>query len=139
MEIPRATLAQVRTGRDGRRVLIDNDVLDIARQIAEIDPCLHVSWNERGEYFAVYEVSPDGSEHLVTTTTELTPQLVELLRMIGSRRDLFAADVAAQDRQAERDAEHAFHERVGPVAERLAHALRKDLQAKNRAFVPGGM
>jgi len=77
MKLEPASLAQVRTGRDGRRVCIDEDVFDVARRLAQIDPSLSLHWNERGEYFVVVETGEDGRERLVTTTTELDGRLIE--------------------------------------------------------------
>jgi hypothetical protein len=48
----------------------------------------------------------------------------------------FMAEVEAMDRQAEKDKDHAFHEETGEIAEELAHAVRKDLGATNKVFVP---
>lgn len=138
MEIQHASLAQVRKGRDGRRVLVERDVLDVARQLQEIDPGLRVWWNEYGEYFAVGHVQPDGSESLVTTVAELTPAVVEHVRRLGSAGYDYAAELARKDQQAEKDRADVFTEQVGEAGERLAHAVRNDIQAKPRIFVPGG-
>jgi len=139
MKLEPASLAQVRTGRDGRRVCIDEDVFDVARRLAQIDPSLSLHWNERGEYFVVVETGEDGRERLVTTTTELDGRLIEHVERLAHPSYDFVGEMDRMDAQARRDADHRFHEQTGEVAERLAYAVRKDLQAKNRIFLPEGV
>lgn len=137
MLIEPASLAQVRTGRNGRRILIEEDVLDVARQLRELDESLRVYWNEAGEYFVIVEVLPNGDESLVTTAQELTPALVGHMRQIA--KENFAEELERMDRQADRERDHAFAESVGEHGERAAHALRKDLLFGGRIFVPRGI
>lgn len=125
----------VRTGRDGRRVLIDDDVLDIARRLKEIDPRLGLEWNENGNFFAITEQTPDGVK-LVTTATELDPRLIERVREIAHPSYDYAGELERKDRAGDRARDHAFHEQVGELGERAAFALRKDLQAQNKVFIP---
>jgi hypothetical protein len=136
VEIQHATLAQVRDGRDGKRVLVEEDVLDVTRQIRQIDPSLGVYWNEYGEHFVITETLPDGAEKLVTTALELDQRLVAYLRMLIHPGYDYGREIDRMDDQAERDKDHEFAERVGPLGEKLAHALRKDLQVKSRIYVP---
>lgn len=138
MEIRHASLLQIQRGRDGRKVLIENDVLDIVRQLQEIDPNLHVNFNEVSGHFSVVETCPDGEERLVTTVQELTPQLVDHIRKIGSEswnREL-GYQIAKMDDEAKRDKDHATSERVGEIGERLHHALRADKEVKDRIWIP---
>lgn len=135
MELQPASLAQVRAGRDGRMIAIDEDVLDIAMRLQEIDDSLRLRWSESGEYFVVYQLIGDG-EKLVLTSTELTPQIIERVRKIAHPEYDFGAELDQMDAQAEKDKDHRFHEQVGERGEVLAHALRKDLQAKNKIIVP---
>lgn len=138
MEIQHATFAQVRDGRDGRRVLVEEDVLNITTQIREIDPSLGVYWNEYGEHFVVTETLPDGTEKLVTTALELDHRLLAHLRTLASPDYDYGKEIDRIDNQAEKDKDHRFAEQIGERGEALAHALRKDLQAKNRIYIPGG-
>lgn len=139
MEIQPASLAQVRKGRDGRRVLIEDDVLDIAKRLQEIDDSLKLLWNEYGEYFVVAEVvqTPDGpEERLVTTAQDLDERLLQRVEKITHPSYDFAKEVDRIDKEAEKEKDHRFHEETGEVGERLAHAVRKDLQHTGKAFVP---
>jgi hypothetical protein len=45
----------------------------------------------------------------------------------------YADDLARLEQEAKKDQDRKFDEQVGEVGERLAHALRKDLGAKNDA------
>lgn len=134
MEISGVDIAVVEKGKDGKFVTIDDDVLDIARDLKKIDENLRLRWSEAGEYFVVYEMLPDGSEGLVLTSTELTPAILDRIREIGHSSYNYAKELDEHDKQVEREFDHGVSERIGPVAERLAHAVRKDLGVTNRAF-----
>ena len=132
----RASLIQVRAGRDGRIIEIDNDVMDICRRVQEIDSSLGVDWNEDGNYFRVYQLLQGGRKHTVTTTLELTPELVERVRRIADPSYDLAGELDRLHDQAERDRKHRFAEQTGEAGERLFHAIRKDLQTQDRIYVP---
>jgi len=136
MEIPHASFAQVSRGKDGNRVLITEDVGDIAKRLKEVDGNLILVWNERGEYFMVIEKLENGSESIVTTVPELRPDLIEYVRMLGSEDYDVGKEADRIDKEAERQKDHAFSEKIGARGERLAHALHKDLSHKNRIIVP---
>jgi hypothetical protein len=136
MEIQPATLAQVRQGRDGRRVLIEEDVLDVARRLQAIDPSLALHWNENGNYFVLTETDAAGTERMVLTAQELDDRLLARVQQIMHPSYDYAAELDRQDRQADRERDHRFAEQTGEVGERLAHAVRKDIQAKNKIIVP---
>ncbi len=138
MEVQPATLAQVRAGRDGRRVIVEEDVGDIARQIHEIDHRLGVQWNEKGEFFMVIE--QDGlRERLVLTAQELDGRVVERVRRIADPAYDFVGEIDQMDQQAQREKDSRFREETGLVGERLAHAVRKDLGYQGKVFVPDWM
>lgn len=142
MEIPasRATLAQVQRGRDGRMVEIEADVCNVAQDLRDIKPSLRLRWSEAGGYFVVYdsiELS-DGSvvEHLVLTAQQLDQRIVkEVRKAAGPGYDL-VAEMEADDRRIDRERAHAEAERLGNAAERLWHALRQDVGASDRMYVP---
>ena len=136
MEIKPATMAMVQRGRGGRLIAVDEDVLDVARGLKEIDPRLSLHFNENGGYFVVVETLDNGDEKLVLTAQELGPNILDRVRKLASPDHDYVKEVEQLDRQAERDKDHAFHEQTGEVGERLAHALRKDLQAGNKIFIP---
>ncbi len=121
-------------GRDGRRITIEEDVGNVAKRIKEINPRLGLQWNERGEFFTVVE--DDGkTERLVLTAQECDERIVKRVEEIASPGYDYLGEIDRMDAQAEKDKDHRFHEQTGEIGERLAHALRKDLQAKNKAFV----
>ena len=127
MEITPATFAQIKTGRDGRRVTITEDVGDVARRLHDISPKLILQWNEYGKYFVVIERAENGDERLVFTAQECDDRIVKRAEQITSPSYDFLAEVEQMDRQAEKEKDHKFSEQVGEVAEHMAHALRKDL------------
>lgn len=132
-------MSMVQMGRDGRSVLVDDDVLDIARRIKEIDDSLLLRWNERGEFFVVAQIvqTPDGPEEkLVLTTMELDERIIHRLKHISHASYNLADEAEKIDREADRKAEHEFSERVGEIGEHAAHALRKDLQAQSKIIIP---
>jgi hypothetical protein len=135
----RATLTQVRAGRGGRLVEIDADVMNICDRIREIESSLGVDWSEDGSYFRIYQLGQDNRKHTVTTTLELTPEVVEVIRRIADPKYDLASELERLDDQADREKEHAFSEQVGEVGERLHHAMRKDLQTQDRIYLPRGV
>jgi hypothetical protein len=136
VEIEPATLAQVRAGRDGRSVLIEEDVFDVARQLKAIDHSLRLRWSESGEHFVVYQLlESEDVEKLVLTAKELSPGIVERVRQITHPSYDYVGEIDRMDKQAEKDKDDRFKEQTGEVGERLAHAVRKDLGATNKAFV----
>jgi hypothetical protein len=139
MEIAPASLAQVRAGQNGRRYLIEDDVLDVARRIKEIDDSLSLQFNERGEFFVVVQTvdTPTGPEEkLVLTAQELDERVLHRVKHITHQSYDYVAEMDQMDAQAKRDEDHAFHEKTGEAGEVAAHALRKDLGLKGKAFVP---
>jgi hypothetical protein len=139
VELQAATLAQVRAGRDGRRILVEDDVLEIAGMIRQVDEHLSLHWNETGEYFSVVETAEDGRERLVLSAQELDGRVLERIQQIAHPDYNYVAELDKLDAQAEREKEHRFSEQTGEIGERLAHALRTDLQAKNKIIVSRGV
>lgn len=140
MEIQRASFAQLSRGKDGRKILIEEDVGDVAKRIAQIDPTLFVKWNEQGEYFMVIQRLREGErerEQLVTTALELSPALVEHIEALGSERYDLAKEAERIDKAAEAEKDRRFEEQIGERGEVLAHALRKDKGIKTSIIVPG--
>ena len=140
MEIKHASIAQVLAGRNGRQIAVENDVGEIARQIKEIDPSLSLHFNEFGEYYVVVETLQSGKESRVTTVPHdgLDSRLLEELRRISKVKD-FAAEIEEMDRRADREKDYRFEQKIGEAGERMAHAIRKDVQAKNKIILPKGI
>jgi hypothetical protein len=133
----KASLAQVKASTKGRFVAIDSDVMDVAIRIREVDPCLSVDYGEDAGLFRIRELCADGRYRNVCWVRELTPDLPDYLQRI--LKTDYVKDMERRDAQAQRDSDHRIHEIVGPIGERLAHAVRKDLGVKSRAFVPKGI
>jgi hypothetical protein len=139
-----AKLAQIQQARNGRLVEIDDDVVGVARQLRDIDRSLRLRYCElpdgHDDYWLVYRLveHPDGSaeEQMVTTAMELDARIVKRVQKIAAEDYDLVAELDRLDRESERARDHELHERNGPVAERLWHALRKDLAVQDRIFVP---
>lgn len=136
MQISHASFEQVCKGRDGREILIEQDVLDVVERLRELDPSLRVSWNEYGEYFVVKEFRPDGSESLVTTTTDLSAHLADYVASLAKRSGSFADAVERSEADKRRAKDYALEQQVSETGERMAHAIRKDLDHQGKIFVP---
>lgn len=138
--IEHADLIQVQRaigGRyDGCLIAIEDDVLDVVRRLKEISPRLNVRFNEIGEYFVIYELCEDGTERLVTTVKELDGRLISHFEMLASESWDAVQEMDRMDDQAEKDKKARFVEKVGEVGERLHHAIRADLECKDRIWVP---
>lgn len=142
MEISPARLAQVQQARGGEFVEISDDVQNVAADLRAIDAGLRLRYSEAGEYFVVYHVEelPGGGqrEHLVTTAQELDQRLVQRIREIDPRNGYdYAAELDRLEAEGERERDREFSEQIGPLGERLAHAVRKDLGERSRIYVPG--
>jgi hypothetical protein len=139
MDIVRAPLPVVQASIGKRRILIESDVFNIVEQLQEISPTLSVNFIDQGEngWYSIVETTPDGREHHVTTVLELTPAVVEHVKMLGSESYDAVAEMEKMDDQAALDKKRRFAERIGEVGERLHHALRKDYNVKDRIWVPG--
>lgn len=116
-------------------VSIDGDLLDIIGQIKDLDPRLSVQWSVQGEYFQILERMPDGHDEMVFTTLALDQQVLDRLRLIASVDYDYVKELDRVDAQVDRDADHRFGEQAGEAGERLAHALRRDVQHKGKAFI----
>lgn len=148
MEIPpvKATLTQVTKARQGAMVLIEDDVQNVANDLAEIDPHLRVRFSEAGGYFVVYWKPDDeepGNGELVTTAQELDQRIVALVRELYYKAQQpgysFADELEKEEQRQRKERDHQFTEDRGEMYERLAHAMRKELGYDGgKVFVPGG-
>lgn len=151
MQIEPASLHQIRALADGRLVTITADAGGVADSIRRLDPCLRLRYSESAACFVVYRVhrhgqpcaddDPERTEELVLTAQECDQRIVARLELIDSHgrggydyvREVEHAAVEARDRQRAE-----FHEQTGETAERVAHAVRRDLgeRYRGRAFIP---
>lgn len=150
VEIQPAGIAQVhRALRTGKRVLVTEDVQNIARDLREVRETLRLEFDPDSDlWFVIDKIEhPDGSseDKMVTVwdverNGTIDQRLVERVRQVAHSSYDLGAELERLDREAERERSSRFREQVGPAAERLKHALRKDLGANNnRAFVPRGV
>jgi hypothetical protein len=133
-----ASVTQVRAGRNGRLVEIDDDVMGLAKRLHEIDTSLGLDWNDTAGYFRVTQTLPDGSKHVVLTCRELTGEILDRVRLVTSPSYNVAAELDRKDHEYDRQAEHNLSEQTGEIGERLFHAIHKDLGRKSRIFLPPG-
>ena len=138
MEIPAASFAQVRKSKDGRWVQIEQDLCEVVKALREIDDSLRVEWNEDGNFYAIFEVGPEGKRNWVRTVPadRLDASLIERVREIMHPSYSYIKEAEAKDAAAEREKDHRFEEQIGEKAERTAAVIRRSLGAKNRAFIP---
>ena len=134
-----ATIDQILRTSEGSLMTVDADVLDIAKQLTEIDPCLRLRYSGSGGHFVVYEVIDRGpgkppDEHLVTTAQECDQRILERVRKIRHPDYDFGAELDRLDREREAEVEHRFHEQVGEAGEHLHQLLKPK---KRKAFIPG--
>lgn len=137
---------QVTTARDGRTVVIDRDVGDVARQICEIDESLLLRWHDLpgGSYYSVIQRLPDGQEQLVATCQPIAggsphPKLVDEIRKLASSSYDIEHELRTLHAQEIRDREHRRREIVGAGAERAFHEFKRRTGVQNRVFVPRGV
>jgi hypothetical protein len=138
VEIEPAGLMQVTRTERGKLVAITDDVQGVARDLRDFDRGLKLWFNPDQDYYVVYHVTMrDGEvkEDLVLTARELDPRVVQRVKQIAGTEYDFVKEMEQMDAAAERARQHAFSEQLGPRAERLAHAIRKDLGMKPRAFI----
>ena len=132
-----------------RQVIVDADSCAIVKDLKEIDRTLEVRFVDGPEpYFAVFQnLSENGrrEEHLVTTVqayptsfgtyTGLDGRLLERVRKIAHSSYDFMKEAEEGKRKWEEDRRKEREEVYGDMGERAAHALRKDMGVKTKAFI----
>ena len=134
-----ASLTQVRAGKGGRLVEVDADVFDVAKRLHQIDRSLGVDWNDTAGYFRITQLLQDGRKHVVMTTLELTPDVIQRVAATMHPDYDLAGELARIDARTNAERDRQFSEKTGEIGERLHQALRKDLGMKPRAFIPAGV
>lgn len=136
-----ASLSQVSRSRSGRLVPIDDDVASVARDLHEIDHHLRLRYSEAGQYFCVYlktdADTDEGDGHLVLTAQDCDQRIVNRVREISQDTYNYAAELDKAEKKAKAEKDHAWTEKIGPIAERLAFEMRRELgYTGSRMFVP---
>jgi hypothetical protein len=151
MQVEPAHVDQLRAAKHGGMVLIDADAGGVAADLKAIDPGLKVRFAETATnpFFAVYWESEDRRETQLILTVQahktvsgtwggLDQRVVDRIREIDSQGRSgynFADEVEKQTRRAHDEHRQRFRERAGEIGEQAAHAVRKDLGSKKRAFI----
>lgn len=128
MEIPAASISQFVSTSRGHRVLVEDDVSNVARDLRAIDPGLRLYWSEVTGLFAVVFTDQHGNEQLVFTSPDCDQRIVNRMREIARPDYDLVGELERLDRAARQQAEHDASERMGDAHERLAHAIRQDLR-----------
>ncbi len=135
-----ASITQVLASACGPAVVIDDDAGNVARDLRALDATLRVRYSVRGGHFVIFQVivEPDGRvvEHYVTTALQLDQRIVRRVEQLVHPSYDAGAELerAAHERRAADRA--GFREELAGHAERLAHALRRDVGLKDRIAVP---
>lgn len=151
MQVEPAHVDQVRQATHGQMVLIDADVCGVAADLRDLDPGLKVRFAENANppFFAVYHESEDrrttqlvltvkAHQTIAGTWAGLDQRVVDRLKEIDAQGRSgydFAAEVEKQNKRAHEEHRARFRERAGEIGEQAAHAVRKDLGSKKRAFI----
>ena len=136
-------MAQIRKGRDGKIHIIEADAGGVAEGLKRLDSRLHLRYSEKGDFYVVYcreEHEQEGTGHLVGTFQECDQRIVKSIEETMYKWKQpgfdFGKELEEMDDKAEKEADHASLEATGEYAERLAFALRKDLNLNNdQAFI----
>jgi len=157
MHVQPAHVDQIAQGMNGRMVLIDADVGGVAADLKALDEGLKVRFAERSECFVVFHEKHGDCPHNATqdsylvasvkatptrsgTYAGLDQRLVDRMRLIDPSKGHYnyADELERQTRRRHEELKQARMAILEPVAEKAAHALRKDLGAryKGRTFVP---
>jgi hypothetical protein len=118
----------------GTVVELEDDVQNVVRQVKEIDPRLHVFYNEQTDGFDIVEHCLDGAQRLVFSVRELDARVISRLHegdtWLGGNPDHVLPDNEDFLTRMEREQEEVFDaqqatalEKVADAGERLAWAL----------------
>jgi hypothetical protein len=126
VDITPASIAQVQRLGDGRLVSIEDDVANVAKDLAALGPFELFLDADQG-VFVVMQRMTDDSESLVTTSKECDQRLVARVRQVMSPDYDLVGEIEKSEAQADAQRTYERREQIGEVAERLAHAFKKDL------------
>lgn len=139
LEPPRASLGQLQLTNRLEMIRVEQDVLGVVEHLKGIDPGLVLLFDKKQEIYVLYWEgfrakeeggTPEWCEDLVGSYLELDQRLINLIERIdgqGRGRYDLERELDRLDREAERERERVFSERIGDQAERLRYALRQDL------------
>lgn len=124
----------------GQMIEVENDVLNIVRQLHELDDGFRVKTNRDGDGFIIYQRTelPDGrvQDELKMTAKKLDQRVVERMRYIDSPHYDFLAEMEKQNAEARKARRDKNRERLEEAHERAFHGARKILGINRRISVP---
>ena len=134
LEPPRASLGELQLTNRLEMVRVDKDVLGVVERLKSISPGFELLYDKAQEVFVLYhtDVTPEGhvTESLVGAYKELDQRIINLVERIDAQ-GRGHADLASEleKLEAAKDRENAAKRlnAVGPIAEQLRWAMRKDL------------
>lgn len=146
VEIKAGTVAQVQRARSGVNILVDSDVQGIANALLEVSDEFHLVFNPQEDLWMLEQhiQRPDGSikECFVSSFTECDHRIVRRAREVCAPGYDLGAELEKSEARADAEMERRRHEISGDAAEKLGHALRRDLgrheapmTRKSRAFI----
>jgi hypothetical protein len=123
---------------NGQAVEVEEDVLDIVRQLKAIDPRIHVYYNEQSNEFDLVEDCIDGVQRLIFSVEQLDMRVVR--RILGAdhwrgRQDPehvlpdeqdFAAAIESDNEALQREIDERHRDQLRAVGEQLAWAGEQD-------------
>lgn len=134
LEPPRATLGELQLTNRLEMIRVEGDVLGVVERLKRIDPGLELLFDKRQEVYVLYHqgLGEDGQvrEQLVGAYKALDQRIINLIERIdaqGRGRHDLAAELEKLERAKDRENDRRRIETVGPIAERLRHAIRKDM------------
>lgn len=147
MEIRPASLTQLAAARGGQLVEVEDDVQSVANGLAAIDHHIRLRFSEAGGYFCVYwkpDEWEEGDGYLIFTAQDLDHRIVKHMEQVYWRCQQanysFADELEKTQAKLKADADYAWEEEYGEVAERLADALRRDTnRTQHKAFIGDGI
>lgn len=117
-------------------IRITDDVTGVAKELYEIDPRIHLRYNGMQKFYAVYYEDENGDQTLISTWKECDKRIVRRVEQIYHESYDLVADMEKFDKEADAEQARREDEVFGDLGEKLAHAIRKDLELdKNRIFV----
>jgi len=141
-EIEPVSVDRVVQGQDGSMIAIDGDVGNVVADLRRLDPTFRVRFMERGNCYVVYQrfERPDGRvhEHFCFSVEHdcFDQRVVRRAEKIMHESYDPVAELDRNQAQIERDRRERIASAVEAHADELHYALRRDLGAKDRIFVP---
>ena len=113
---------------------IQADLGGIAKELKEIDDRLHLRFNPTQEFYAIY-AKEKGTEYLVSTFKSLDRRVTERIRKVMSSDYDYVKELDRVQEKKDKEFEYKQSQKVQENAEKLAWALRKDFEVKDRIYV----